>query len=87
MKTRYDIEVAVKIHEAIETAAKLLPQGYTVIIYIEREGYNVEIGYTGGTMSITGTDSLAGDILEATEDAITYAANEEMKAVVYKGRK
>ena len=54
------------IGEAIEKAAKHLPEGFVINVMVERDGYDVSlIQFESPTISIDGGNGIVSDINEA----------------------
>jgi len=61
-----DVCTPVTLDEVVEKAAKYLPEGYTIHIQIEKNGYGVELEEPdSNSISVDGGDGIRSDINEA----------------------
>jgi len=62
---KMDVCTPATVDEVIEKAAKYLPDGYTIHIQIEKNGYNVELEEPDSNNIIVDGDGIRSDINEA----------------------
>ena len=69
-----ELELFETMDIAIEAAAEHLPEGFRVIIAVEKSGYGVHLEDESGVETyIDGGDGMRSDVWEAIQQAMTVA--------------